>query len=96
LEDCVEDSLLLLSHQQRCNLHDIDSKLAHAREATSLSQLKAHSQSPPALSNDNLLALSTEDPAVRICVGIRICVGLPDSRITVLTLTGIRGPNFFD
>ena len=37
-----------------------------------------------------------ETPAVRIRVGIRICVGLPYSRITVLTLTGIRGPNSFD
>jgi hypothetical protein len=61
LEDCVDDSLIMLSHQQRCNLHDIDSKLAHGREGASLSQLKAHSQSPPVLSNDNLLALSTED-----------------------------------
>ncbi len=61
LEDCVDDSLLMLSHQQRCNLHDIDSKLAHGREATSLSQLKAHSQSPPVHSNDDVLALSPED-----------------------------------
>ena len=35
-------------------------------------------------------------PPVRICVGIRICVGLSYSRITVLTLTGIRGPKIFD
>ena len=36
-----------------------------------------------------------EYPSVRICVGIRICVGLPYSRITVLTLTGIFGDAFF-
>ena len=47
------------------------------------------------------LTLGTEsnkikrNPAVRICVGIRICVGLPYSRITVLTLTGIFGDAFF-
>ena len=34
-------------------------------------------------------------PAVRICVGIRICVGLPYSRITVLTLTGYLVMHFF-
>ena len=38
---------------------------------------------------------NSQVPSVRICVGIRICVGLPYSRITVLTLTGIFGDAFF-